>query len=271
MKKFIFSALSLISIVFILASCDDTYTDLMTADVKTGGMILPTEAVPYKLGSTPSFTVTLDIPKGPGIDAIEVYRTYTGKAEVLDRTIEVELANATEDVSKEITYNYAQLTAGLSMPADEGVLEIGDAWTLRYVSLMEDGRKVDVATKTIVAVANFFAGAYVKDMKYFHPTAGGVYPTTPYSAYTENVNLVAINAYECEDFFGVWEDNIITIHINPDNSVVLTFDRPDAVQNDPANPANVCSYDPATGIIKLYYFYPGAGGNRIFWAVYTPR
>src|SRR4030042_656359 len=272
MKKIIFSALSLIFTGFIFVSCDDTYTDLMTADVKTGGVLVPPSSVPYKLGSTPSVNVVLDIPKGPGIDAVEVYRTYTGKTEVLDQTIDVGSANTSDDVTKTVSYTYTQLIAGLSMPADEGTLTIGDKWTLRYVSVMADGRKVDVSGTTTVAVANFFAGAYVKDMKYFHPTAGGSYPTTPYSAYTENVDLVALNAYECDDWFGVWENTKIIIHINPDNSVLLTFiDRSDVNQGDPNNPANVCSYNPVTGVIKLYYNYAGAGGFRIFWVVYTPR
>ena len=128
MKKLIFSALSLLFAAFVLVSCDDTYDDLMTADAKTGGMVNPTSSVPYKLGSTPSFDVTLDIPKGPAIDAIEVYRTFTDKAEVLDQTIDVGGANATEVVSKTLSYTYAQLSAGLGLPADESELAIGDAW-----------------------------------------------------------------------------------------------------------------------------------------------
>jgi len=274
MKRTIFSALSLMLGVLMFVSCDMTYDDLMTADVKTGGMVVPTGAIPYKLGSTPQVDITIDIPKGPGIEAIEVYRTYTGKAKVLDQTITVGSANTAGDVAKNISYTYSQLTAGLGMPADEGTLTIGDAWTISYVSVMaDDGRKVDNASTTTVAVANFFAGPYEKDMKYFHPTAGGSYPTTPYSAYTENVDLIAKNAYECDDWFGVWEDNKLTIHIDPaaNYAVTLTFERGDAVAGDPNNPANVPSYDPVTGVIKLYYYYPGSGGNRIFWAVYTPR
>jgi hypothetical protein len=52
MKKTIFSALSLTIAVFMFVSCDNTYDDLMTANVKTGGMINPTSSIPYKLGST---------------------------------------------------------------------------------------------------------------------------------------------------------------------------------------------------------------------------
>ena len=273
MRKIIFSTFSLLLTLFIFVSCDEEFDDLMTGNAKTGGMLYPTTSIPYKLGSTPSFNITLDIPKGPGIDAIEVYRTFTGKTEVLDQTIDLGSANATDDVAKTLTYNYAQLSAGLDLPADESLLAIGNKWTIRYVSVMEDGRKVDVATQTVVAVANFFAGPYVKSVKYFHPTAGGVYPTTPYSAYEEDVDLVAANAFECDDWFGVWENDKVTMHIDNNNNYAFTisFTRSDAVSGDPNNPANVNSYDPATGVIKLFYFYPGSGGNRIFWIVYTPR
>lgn len=272
MRKFIYSGLSLLFTVLMLTSCDKTYTDLMTGEAKTGGMLSPTTSFPYKLGGTASFNISLDIPKGPGIVSVEVYRKYTGKTEVLDQTVTVGSANATEDKIIQVSYNYAKLTAGLSMPADESVLRIGDAWTLRYVSVMEDGRKVDVGPKTTISVANFFAGSYELLMKYFHPTAGGTYPTSAYGGDRKsNVNLIPISAYECQDYFGVWTDNLVTIKIMPDYTVTITFNRSDAVMGDPLNAANKCSYDPATGIIKLYYFYPGAGGPRVFWAVYTPK
>ncbi len=72
MKKIIFSSFYLVLAALLFVSCDDNYTDLMTANVKTAGIVNPTSSIPYKLGSTPSFTITVDIPKGPGIDAIEV-------------------------------------------------------------------------------------------------------------------------------------------------------------------------------------------------------
>lgn len=259
--------------MFTFVSCDDNFTDLMTGEAKTGGILTPTESVPYKLGSTPKVDVSIDIPKGPGIVAVEIYRTYTDKPKVLDQTIDVNSANATDDVIKTVSYTYSQLINGLGMPADESVLTIGDKWTLSYVSVMEDGRKVDVSGKTIIAVANFFAGPYIKNIKYFHPTAGGVYPTEPYSEYTENMSLTALNASECDDWFGVWEDTKVIININQTtNAVQLTFvDRSDVNAGDPNNPDNVSSYDPATGIIKLFYNYAGAGGYRIFFVEYTPR
>ena len=271
MKRIIYLFLSVFTLVSVFVSCEQDYDDFMTSDVETGGLISPQRSFPYKLGGTTTFDVSLNIPKGPGIQSIEVYKTYTGQSTVLDRTVDVGLANATEAVTKNLTYDYASLISGLDMPADETELSIGDSWTLSYVSVMEDGRKVENSSKTAVGVANFFAGTYEVDMKYFHPTAGGSYPDEPYSAYTEEIDMTAISASECQVWFGVWSDTKITIKINPDNSISLTFiDRDDAVQGDPNDPSKISHYNPETGDIEIYYFYPGAGGNRIFWAVYTP-
>jgi hypothetical protein len=272
MKRIIYLSLSLVFATLFFSSCTQTYTDLMTADAKAGGILEPTGSFPYKLGGTKTFSLSVGVPQGPGITSIEVYKSYTGKAEVLDQTIPVSSANATAPKTISLSYTYAKLITGLNMPTDEGQLKIGDAWTLRYVSVMEDGRKVEVGTKTLISVANFFAGSYDLLLKYFHPTAGGTYPTSAYGGDRKStVSLLAVAAYDCTDFFGVWVDNIITIHIAPDYKVTLTFNRTDAIMGDPLDAKNICSYDPATGIIKLYYYYPGAGGPRVFWAVYTPK
>ncbi len=272
MKKSIFSALSLIFIIFTFVSCDDTFTDLMTADAKTGGILSATKAIPYKLGSTPKVEVTLNIPKGPGIKAVEIHRTYTDKAKVLDQTIDINSANTGGNVEKKVNFTYQQLTNGLNMPADEGLLKIGDKWTLSYVSVMEDGRKVDVSNKTTVSVANFFAGTYEKHYIYHHPSYG-TYPNDIYVDEVTNVDLEAKNAYECEDWFGSWEDNIVTIHIDPaaNYAITVTTDRSDASIGNPYDPAVVATYDKVTGVIHIYYFYSGAGGYRFFDITYTPK
>lgn len=272
MKKIIYSILSLVIVALVITSCEKTYDDFMTGDVKTGGLVLPMKSFPYKLGGTITFDVTINIPKGPGIVSVEIYKTYTDKPEVLDRTIDVASANVNEKITKTITYDYAALIEGLSMPVDESELLIGDSWTLSYVAIMEDGRSVPNAAKTTIGVANFFAGTYTLDMRYFHPTAGGSYPDDPYGGIRiSEIDMPAISANECQVWFGVWTDTEITIRINPDNTITLDLiDRDDASQGDPNDPSKISHYDPVTGVIEIYYFYPGGGGNRIFWAVYTP-
>ncbi len=256
----------------LFTSCDDTFDDFMTGDAKTGGLVYSTSSFPYKLGGTTTFDINVDVAMGPGVVSVEVYKTYTGKAEVLDQTIDIASANVNGAVSKTLTYDYAALIEGLGMPADESELTIGDGWTLSYYAIMEDGRSVLSSGKTAIGVANFFAGTYDLAMSYYHPTAGGSYPAEPYGGIREStIDMSAISADECQVWFGVWTDNLITIKVNLDNSISLDLiGRDDAGVGDPNDATKISNYDPVTGVIEIYYFYPGSGGNRIFWAIYTP-
>ena len=263
MKKLIFSALSLILAVLTFTSCDKTPVDLMTGDVKTGGILSPTSAIPYKLGGTPSFDVTISIPKGPGIASIDVYKKYTGKTEILDQSVNVGSANATENASVKITYDYAQLTSGLDMPADETVLAIGDAWTLRYVSVMEDGREVSVSKKTTITVANKYAGYYQCVGVFSHPTAGD-------RPINEKKFLTPIDANSSWGNAGDLGASgyFVKLTVDPVTNQVTCGTWQDI---EMANyPGEENYYDPATGEFHVSYFYVGGTGNRIMREVWTP-
>ncbi|MDP2336213.1 MAG: DUF4361 domain-containing protein [Bacteroidota bacterium] len=263
MKKLIYSGLGLFLTLLVFTSCTKEYTDLMTADVKTGGILTPTKSFPYKLGGTKNFDVTLNIPKGPGIVSVEVYRKYTGKAEVMDQTIQVGSANATEDKAIKVTYSYAKLSAGLSMPADETVLKIGDAWTLRYVSVMEDGRKVDVSLKSTITVANKYAGYYQCVGTFQHPTAGT-------RAVNEKKFLTPINANSCWGNAGDLGSAgyFVRLTVDPANNKVTCakWDNIEMINT----PGEDNYFDPATGAFHLSYFYVGGSGNRVMREVWTP-
>jgi hypothetical protein len=287
MRKIIYPVLSLITVMLLLASCDDNFTDIMTKDVQTGGLVDPSGSIAYKLGLTPSFEIEIDIPKGPGIESIEVQKFYTRMSDTtisntVSTVIEVDGANASELIQKTMTQTWASLREGLTLPTDPQIPAtetvsniadfIGDYWTFTYICTMTDGRVITNTRTTTVAIANFFAGTYDLVMKYFHPTAGGTYPTSAYGGDRKSKEeMVPTSALDCWVYFGVWTDNKVNIHIEPDYTVTLTFDRPDAISGDPYDATNIPSYDPATGIIKLYYHYYGAGGPRVFWAFYTPK
>jgi len=269
MKKIIFSILSLAIIAMFFTSCENTYDDFMTGDVKTGGLVSPMKSFPYKLGGTTTFDVTVDIPKGPGIVSLEVYKTYTGKTEILDQTIDVASANANEALTVTLTYDYASLIAGLSMPADESELTIGDKWTLTYVAIMEDGRSVPNSTKTLIGVANFFAGDYIVRVVYRHPNFGA-YPDNIYVDADYKKTLLALNANTCGTYMSTWTDYPMNITINTDNSLTVEWvDRTDVFLGDPYDATKVSYYDPATGVIYLYYHYDGSGGYRVFWETFN--
>ncbi|MBK7712750.1 MAG: DUF4361 domain-containing protein [Bacteroidales bacterium] len=263
MKKLIFSALSLVLAVMTFTSCDNTPIDLITADVKTGGILNPTPSIPYKLGGTPSFDIEISIPKGPGIASIDVYKKYTGKSEVKDQTVSVGSINKTEDASVTVTYDYAQLISGLDMPADELTLTIGDAWTLRYVSVMEDGREVSVGKKSTVTVANKYAGYYQCVGVFTHPVNGP-------RPINEKKFLTPIDANSCWGNAGDLGASgyFVRLTVDPATNLVVcsTWDNYEMFNQ----PGNENSYDPATGEFTLSYFYVGATGNRLMDEVWTP-
>lgn len=130
-------------------------------------------------------------------------------------------------------------------------------------------------------VANPFAGPYNVELRYFHPTAGGAYPPSsgldnPYGGIRRYADqeLLTVTSRTCQTGFGVWQsDNWMNITINPDNSISFEVDPTwgyTTTLGDPYDPTKISHYDPATGIIYLYYHYTGSGGDRIFYEVFTP-
>ncbi len=121
---------------------------------------------------------------------------------------------------------------------------------------------------------NPYAGDYKAELHYFHPTAGGSYPDDPYTHETNDKTLVAVTGRKAETGFSTWYDNnLCWITINADNSIkfeVADTWSYDVKLGDPNDASKISHYDPATGIIYLYYHYSGTGGNRIFWEVFTP-
>lgn len=285
MKNILKLTFGLLVMSLFFSACEDP-DDFMTGDAKTGGLVNPTLLVPYKLGITPTFNIDIEVPKGEPIETIHVKYYYmrmsdTTMSNELTFDIAVDGANKSAAVVKSLPYTWDDLRAGIVLPTDPQIPAtdldptianfIGDYWLFTYTVTMADGRELINNQASKIAIANFFAGTYDVTLLYFHPTAGGTYPTDPYGGIRKlKKDLTPTSPYDCYAFFGVWEDNITTIHIDAANNVTITFDRA-AFSGDPNDPTKVNSYDPVTGVIQIYYYYPGAGGNRIFWETFTPK
>lgn len=285
-NKIIFNVfLPIIALGLFLGACQKN-VDLLTSDVKTGGLVAPTGLIPYKLGVTPNLSIEVVVPQGPAVKTVHVSYHYMRSADTtLSNTLKFDIdvagANVTADFKKALPYTWATLRQGIVLPTDPQIPEtdldptiadfIGDYWLFSYTVTMEDGREILNNSTTKIAVANFFAGTYDVELQYFHPTAGGSYPNDPYGGLRKlKKDLIPASPFDCYTFFGVWEDNLTNINIDGDNKVTITFDRA-AFSGDPNDATKVNSYDPATGIIQIYYYYPGSGGNRIFWEKFIPK
>ena len=256
-----------------MSSCNES-EDLVTKDAKTGGLVVPTASVPYKLGATPTVDIDLTVPQGPGIVAIEVYNKYIDAAnslesnQVLMKTIDVASANSAEELASNYSITYADLIKdllvdGVALSADETLLPIGNSWELSYVSVMEDGRKVVNNATTNIAVANIYAGFYDCVGVFTHPTAGP-------RPINEKKFLTPLSAYSCRIPAGDLGASGYSVVITVDpvtNDVSFSGGAPTDMYPSSTERSY---YEPSTGKFYLHYFYVGGTGNRVIDETYTP-
>lgn len=258
---------------FLFTACNKS-EDLVTDDSKTGGLVVPTSSVPYKLGATPTVDLNVTVPMGPGIASIEVYNTYnsnvTGSVSnsVLMTTIDVASANVTEEIVKAFSITYNDLKKdividGAGLPSDETLLPIGDFWELSYVSVMADGRRVINNAVTGISVANIYAGFYQCVGVFHHPTAGD-------RPINEEKFLTPLSAYSCSipagDLGSAGYSVVITV--DPATNDVSFSDGAPVEMLPQADKRSY--YDPSNGHFYLYYYYVGGSGNRVIDEEYTP-
>jgi hypothetical protein len=266
--------LLLVAQVVFLNSCVEP-DDLMTADAKTGGLVLPSTNLLLKAGANQSFDVVVEIPQGPGIASLEMTKVFSQGDTLFSNVaelapVEVNSVNLNDTAFITFSLAYTDLKEGLTldgnpMPAEETGLGIGDYWTIVFTSVMEDGRKVVNNATTVIAVSNKYAGYYQCVGYFTHPTPSSsrainrekfLSPISQTKSLTELGDLGA-SGYD------------IYIDVQPDNTCVVTkgVTCPTDVF---MSTGETNAYDPVTGHFVLNYYYVGASGPRIIDEEYTP-
>ncbi|TRZ73665.1 MAG: hypothetical protein D4R97_04900 [Bacteroidetes bacterium] len=256
-------------LILILAACNKNDVTT-TKDAKDGGLIKPLPAFFYKLGLTTQVDISITVPSGPTISEISVYNKFinndaTESNEVLLKTLtgfgsQYTMSLAYADLRKDIVIN------GSPLPAADTSLPIGSSFVLRYeVKMADDGRKVVNLATTTIGVSNFFAGPYLATGVFHHPTAGD----RPLNA---NKDLVALNAFECWTTVADLGPNgyLMKINVNPTTNLAVVYAYGPTTPELHMTQDKVSKYDPATGVISLYYFYVGGTGNRVIEETFTP-
>jgi len=280
MKNILKITFGILFITLLFSACEE-YDDFMTGDAKTGGLIKPSAQLPYKLYNTPTLDIEIVVPKGEPIETIHVSYYYmrmsdTTMSNVLTFDIAVDGANKSDEIVKTVTYTWETLRAGIILPSNPQIpLEtdptisdfIGDYWLYSYEVTLADGRRLINNSTTQISVANFFAGKYDVTGYFYHPSAP--------RDINEAKDLVAKNSSTCVTTFGDFADKTWLIEISIDNSYNVTMAFPDdgygSQQGDPTDPSHLCTYDPETGVIELWYYYYGSTGLRMAHEIYTPQ
>lgn len=170
MKKFKIYSLALLALVG-LFSCDED-NDELTGGAQTGGLLtINNQNVGYVVGNgldtdyEASFSVMQGAVKTTHVDVYKVFSSATlgTSNEILFKSFDVPATPQFQEFSYTFTFN--ELIAGLTvngaaLPTDDALLNIGDAWTLKYVSTTSDGSIHENAKVTKVSVGTRFAGTY---------------------------------------------------------------------------------------------------------------
>lgn len=181
--KYIYKFL-MIAIAFGFASSCNESVNPMTEDSLSGGLLAPISAsLNYVVGNNATYDIPFEVKQGKNTtNTVEVYRSFYSVAddiwsnEVLESTITI--SNTQTHVNSDFSIDYAGLIDGLlvggnPIPADDGLLTIGDFWNFRLVSKVSNGSSVETNTKVKLSVSTRFAGNYdVVESAYLHPTAG---------------------------------------------------------------------------------------------------
>ncbi|MDA3892367.1 MAG: hypothetical protein PF517_11950 [Salinivirgaceae bacterium] len=155
-------------------------------------------------------------------------------------------------------------------------------------SVISTGKAANISLN--ITAPNPFEGIYDVEMRYFHPTASGSHPSMgsdfdsddPYGGIRiSQKEWVAVTGTKCELGFAVWGDtDLCWIKVNGNDVLEnggygISFEVDDTWEYDvklgnPFDASQVSYYDPETRVISMYYHYSGAGGDRIFWEIFTP-
>jgi hypothetical protein len=270
------SAIGLIALVMLSFYSCNKNEDLVTADAKEGGLVIPvTTSVPYKLGNTPSVDVEVLIPVGPAITSVEIMNTYTDATDgsksnqVKMKTVSIGGANSSGDHSFTFNITYTDLKNGIllngnPLPADETTLAIGSNWNLVYVCVMEDGSKVINNASTKIGVANLYAGSYHVTGQFIHPVNGP-------RDIDEDKDLSALGAYDVQSTLGDLGPNYpIKVTVNPVDNSCTVVELPPTTMVIQMTLTQNSRYEPSTGKFYLYYQYEGSTGTRVVEEEYTP-
>lgn len=252
-------AFSLLGLIF---SCTKNDTDLLTGNKDEGGLLtVKNNLIGYVVGNGNSFqykSTIVAFQSNVKVTSVAVYKQFTNTSGVTSNKAllaSYSCPTNSQNVNLELNFTYPQLISGLSVngspiSSDDTLLNIGDYWTLTYVTTTDDGQIQENSSTTKVAVGTRFAGNYKCITGLYYRIgvltySGGDWPT---STTIESVNSTT---YRVKTYFGPFTnsstatggDYYFTIDSNDNISYPAT--TPDGVpQEGNALPFITCSTNP---------------------------
>ncbi len=285
-----------------VVSCEED-NDALTGNKNEGGLLsVNTILVPYVVGNGSDFEYAASISAFQGdikVNSVDIYKTFTnvdGESSntTLLKTISFPNTNQVENLN--FTTTYSELISGLtlngaSLPSSDSSLNIGDYWTLTYVSNTSAGTQAQNLKTTKVSVGTRFAGQYsVIQCEYWRIGVPRPDVTGPFLGTVVTIESVNATTYKKLEWAGPFSGNefYFTIDSNDNVLVPTTYNgSPQLINGQPATNCtetpgditNACGFvgiqnkvvrDDVLGKDKIYmsYGYLTAGsGPREFYEV----
>lgn len=166
-------------------ACTDDDNNPLTGSETQGGLLNSiTPGVTYAQGSpaTDLMTASFRVLQGNQVtQKVDIYKQLTtkdadGNTVLSNKTLLTTVTLPVEDQMERVTYEFSfeDLIAGLTVDgtpvsSDDSLLNIGDFWTLTYVSTLADGSQHQNRTTTKVTVS---CGSFLEG-DYHNPNVGG--------------------------------------------------------------------------------------------------
>ncbi len=255
MKKYIYLFLTIASLG--VMSCDDRNQDVLTGSKNEGGLLdVKNILVPYVVGNGNDFEYKASISAFQGdvkVITVDIYKTFTTVGGVSSNTAllkTITFPNTAQIENLDFTATYNELIAGLlvdgvALSSDDSNLNIGDYWTLKYVSRTSAGTSAENLKTTKVAVGTRFAGQYnVVQCEYWR--IGVIRPDVTGSFLGTVVTIESVNAttYRKLEWCGPFSGNEFYFTIDSGDNVLVPTTYNGEVQLLNAFPAVNCSETP---------------------------
>ena len=232
MKNIKYLILSLFTVIS-LGACVENDNDELTGGATTGGLLsVNNQLISYVVGSGATYVATGSVFQGrEQTTSIDIYKSFTNNTtgsvsnEVLLKTITIGDTTMGTTFGFDLTFTYEELITDLTidgapLPANDGNLNIGDYWSLRYASNTSEGDLNFNAKTTKVAVGTRYAGVYtVEESSYYRlGVDGGNWNGT--DRIIESVNATIYR----HKGVGFWDDNEFYFTVDNATGVITIMD-----------------------------------------------
>ncbi|WP_209402004.1 hypothetical protein [Pseudozobellia sp. WGM2] len=255
MKRIYYFTIAL-SALFILQSCDQDLPENEAITIASeGGALSVGSSLGYVVGSEGPTTSRASFIQGDvKTTKVEVYKSFesptdtTKSDEILFRTFDISEQGEGAQVVIDLPFDYQDLAEGLtldkgSLPDEDSGLNIGDFWTLRYVSTTSNGTIVENSVSTKVSVSTRFAGKYAVNTGVYYRI--GVLRDDV--AFPDEMTIESVDAttYRIVDYFGAFEGNELFFQIDADGIITYPENKPNGdAQVGNGEPLITCTSSP---------------------------